>query len=713
MSDLETPWVTPESPLGEEHWFDEGPFTGGGAAFAEQPWAAPETGVVEARSGEHRPESPFETPVAGFEATDEWQASGAVAVAEGEAVPGCGGPVSGTPPLVYRGSTAVRSRNPWVGRAQSLLNAFLAQHRAGTESCTDTGPPTRQYIAAKRASLAPIGQDPLVVDCVFGQGTETATLMFQACRGLLRDGKIGERTWPQLLTLSSTPVPTPTPTPTPPPTPTPTPPSTTPAVRVRQDVWTLSATATWHPTILWYARGVASLRARPLVDPRSWMHLANTHGTSSPSASWPGGALWEQCEHFSWHFLSWHRAYVHHFERIMREEVIRLGGPSDWALPYWNYSDGTRPEVLRLPPAFRAPAMPGSSTNPLMVPQRAPAINRGGPLSTREVSTAAMDRETDFTPAVAGTTGFGGARALERTHQTTLRDGGALENSPHGMVHMGVGGRAPDPPGLMSGFDTAAQDPIFWLHPANIDRLWQAWLRRPGVAGNPQETAWSKPEWVFGSGSTVTRITTRQLLDPTAAPLGYRYSDMPTAPTPEAEEEWFDERSQRDDGLENRPLELVGASEEEIPLGPTATTTRVALGQPAGPSRQRLEEAEAVPPGVKVYLRLDNITGTVVHTSGVVVYVNVPPGGRPGDFPDREAGAISMFGVVETSRRDSRHAGTGLGATFDITRVARSLASAGQWDRTKVDVTFVPIPDALGRVGTGDVKVGRVSVFYA
>ncbi|QIM22522.1 tyrosinase family protein [Phycicoccus sp. HDW14] len=357
--------------------------------------------------------------------------------------------------------------------------------------------------------------------------------------------------------------------------------------------------------------------------------------------------------------------------------------------------------------------MPGSTTNPLWVARRAPAINRGGPLSTREVSTRAADAETVFTPAVAGTTGFGGARATERTHQTTLRDGGALENFPHGSVHMGVGGHAPDPPGLMSGFDTAAQDPIFWLHHSNIDRLWQAWLRRSGVKGNPSEPDWSRPEWVFGSGSKITRITTRQLLDPTADPLRYRFADMPAVPTPEAEEEWFDERTDPTLALEERPLELVGASEEETPLGPGATTTRVVLGQPAGPSRQRLEESEGVPPGVKVYLRLDNVTGTVVHTSGVVVYVNIPAGGRPADFPDREAGALSMFGVVETSRRDSRHAGTGIGATFDITRVARSLASAGQWDRTKVDVTFVPIADALGRVGRGDVTVGRISVFYA
>ena len=72
-----------------------------------------------------------------------------------------------------------------------------------------------------------------------------------------------------------------------------------------------------------------------------------------------------------------------------------------------------------------------------------------------------------------------------------------------------------------------------------------------------------------------------------------------------------------------------------------------------------------------------------------------------------------MFGVIETSRRDDHHSGGGLTTTFDVTRAARSLATSGQWDPAKVDVTFVPIPDATGAVGIGDVAVGRISVFYA
>lgn len=680
MTDLETPWLMPESTPAETEWFDEGPFSTDSESFVPE---APQDFVS---PGAAWPESPFEVPILAPEIAGS-----------GETVRGCGGPVAGTPPLILRGSTAERSRNPWVGRAQALLNVWLARRATGVSTCTDEGPVTAQYIALKAVSLMTLGQSPLVVDCTFGEGTETATLMFQACQGLVRDGKIGEKTWPRLLALES-----PAPAPTPTPTPTPTPPTPTPGVRVREDVWALSAISTWHPTLLWYARAVAALKGRdvsPFGDPRCWRHLAETHGQGE--ATRPPGALWNQCEHLTWHFLPWHRAYLHHFEKIVRDEILRLGGPADWALPFWNYSD-TR-AARQLPPAFKATTWPGPGDNPLREPRRGPEMNASGELREEVVDTTQMFQQTVFTPPTTSIgAGFGGTRGPVGSHTGAAGSQmGALEDTPHGLVHGGVGG-------LMSSFNTAARDPIFWLHHANVDRLWEAWRRsRPGNT-NPTEIDWLSAQWTFGSGATTTRIFTRDLVD--TRTLGYRYSDMPAVPTPELEG-WGTPVAEVDHEAE-RPAELVGAS-GEIPLGPRPSTVRVALGAPAGPSARPLREAGGVPTGVKVFLRLENITGTVVHASGVVVYVNIPQGGRAADFPDRKAGTVSLFGVVETSRRDDRHSGSGKGATIEITRIARALAAAGQWDPAKLDVSLVPIPDATGRVGQGDVKVGRISVFYA
>ncbi len=70
--------------------------------------------------------------------------------------------------------------------------------------------------------------------------------------------------------------------------------------------------------------------------------------------------------------------------------------------------------------------------------------------------------------AAPGTPGFGGP--VTGFH-TGGGNSGALENLPHNIIHTRIGGQN----GFMSFPDTAALDPIFWLHHCNIDRLWEVW----------------------------------------------------------------------------------------------------------------------------------------------------------------------------------------------------------------------------------------------
>ena len=80
--------------------------------------------------------------------------------------------------------------------------------------------------------------------------------------------------------------------------------------------------------------------------------------------------------------------------------------------------------------------------------------------------------------------GFGGPETLFHHGPESDTTNGSLESLPHNVIHGAIGGVAPggDPNdwrdfGLMSMPITAALDPIFWLHHANIDRLWSVWLR--------------------------------------------------------------------------------------------------------------------------------------------------------------------------------------------------------------------------------------------
>src|SRR5689334_14394381 len=115
------------------------------------------------------------------------------------------------------------------------------------------------------------------------------------------------------------------------------------AVRERKDVWKL---ADWDPILVWYAKGIRAMQTRPVTDPTSWRYQAAIHdydpnddplavpGEALPSAS-EQDQFWAQCQHFSWFFLSWHRMYLLYFEQIVAKAVSGLGGPADWALPYW------------------------------------------------------------------------------------------------------------------------------------------------------------------------------------------------------------------------------------------------------------------------------------------------------------------------------------------------------------------------------------------
>ena len=226
---------------------------------------------------------------------------------------------------------------------------------------------------------------------------------------------------------------------------------------------------------------------------------------------------WNQCQHGSWFFLSWHRMYLHFFESIVGAEVVKLGGPSDWGLPYWNYSDAKDLNARLLPPAFRSATKADGSPNALFVATRTADCNAGRQFAdAADVAIAGPLREPAFQSLDFGT-GFGGP-------QTSFMHSGGLvgsvELTPHGSMHMAVGG-------WMQQFFTAALDPIFWLHHANIDRLWQVWLDRDASHVNPTASKWLtsvKFNFRDETGKAV-KMSSKQVLNTKAAPLSYAYEE--------------------------------------------------------------------------------------------------------------------------------------------------------------------------------------------
>lgn len=132
----------------------------------------------------------------------------------------------------------------------------------------------------------------------------------------------------------------------------------------------------------------------------------------------------------------------------------------------------------------------GGDDNPLYDKTRSLA-NRGQPLRPTRFGTFAADWETArqtgrFTTGAAETSFGGVRRPLVKLPARPAMDGShsVMEAHAHDLLHVAVGAGG----GNMGKTSTAAQDPVFWLHHANVDRLWTRWLDDRGHE-LPDETA--------------------------------------------------------------------------------------------------------------------------------------------------------------------------------------------------------------------------------
>src|SRR5262249_43404734 len=169
-----------------------------------------------------------------------------------------------------------------------------------------------------------------------------------------------------------------------------------------------------------------------------------------------------------WWFLPWHRRYLYYFERIVR----KMSGDDGFHLPYWAWE---KEGQNVLPAPFREPKYAGQD-NPLFDATRKEA-NKGKPLlPDGHFGSFFVDWEharasVRFTTPFAELS-YGGIRAQKTAMPKKPKSSGThgvMESYAHDLVHDAVRGNMGDP-------RTAARDPIFWLHHANVDRLWNRWL---------------------------------------------------------------------------------------------------------------------------------------------------------------------------------------------------------------------------------------------
>jgi len=487
----------------------------------------------------------------------------------------------------------------------------------------------------------------------------------------------------------------------------------TPGIAVRRNVFSLAPNG---PEMSALRRGIEVMRTRPDTDPTSYTYQARIHGIERGGAPAPFGAPWGTCRHVSNDFLTWHRLYLHFFERIVRE----ASGDPNFALPYWDYSV---PGQNTLPAAFRQ-----QFANPLFEARRNAGINAGNPIN----------------PLVASS-----AQAMQALRFERPFFSAALENQPHNIIHVEIGGAMGDPA-------TAGEDPIFWLHHANIDRLWSRWVASGNGRSNPTDFATLNAPFPFADerGQIVT-ARGADALD-TSNQLGYRYDDDPAtpagtdpgaalmvasapravaAPAPVARstlESTFAAPPAPSFSVAEPSFELAESTLAEgagIRLGGRATgvtlapmvepqpVLRLAPAAPAAPGIG-LESLSAPPapsasiaapaPPMEAFrsdmasdqpvlLQLEDIDFDAPPGLWYAIYVNAPPGTPPNPRGPYFAGIFAPFAQNMSDEP----------SVFDITGLLNRQIEAGLFDGGRIGVDFVPNRDDAT---APPIDIGRVRI---
>lgn len=302
-----------------------------------------------------------------------------------------------------------------------------------------------------------------------------------------------------------------------------------------------------------YREAVDKMLKLDLDDPRNWYRMAITHLLD--------------CPHSNWWFFNWHRPFLGYFEQICQE----LTGEPDFALPYWDWTaDPQLPDEFWNDPSGTNVLDPASDRffadetefmaaidkpldtfwGNLTAPQKAALSKRHGAMTKGELKTSlerayyggADARGPEAKAGMLATfaknsvqlgvlqAGLASGRFDEKTapippapNQRIFNSGitadhsgdagglrtAIIEGMPHNAIHSSING-------LMADF-LSPTDPIFWLHHANIDRIWAVWSEFQGARGLPDQpqkaeaTAFNPEPYLFfvdGKGKAITANNT-------------------------------------------------------------------------------------------------------------------------------------------------------------------------------------------------------------
>ncbi len=267
-------------------------------------------------------------------------------------------------------------------------------------------------------------------------------------------------------------------------------------------------------------------------------------------------------------FLPWHRQFLFMFESALR---VVADDPSI-ILPFWDWTDPAARKVV-FAPDFLGPN--GDPTrnwavtagpfragrwhlNVLDPPQNDPlrltyltrrfgSFSGAAGLPTRGQVLGALhapkydvppydtasDVRLSFRNNIEGWRGFSGMTCTKGLMDPVKIKGNTQPNRLHNQGHLWVGGElgpTDDEVGGTMTLNTSLNDPVFWLHHANVDRLWSIWQRIHGEGYAPRTSplhgqGLNSPMWPWRQSGLF--VSPKSVLNIPA--MGYTYEDAPAA----------------------------------------------------------------------------------------------------------------------------------------------------------------------------------------